>query len=174
MKSLAKPRPICGNFVFFMFSYFFSPPSPAQPLAVCPSLFLVPLCLHPRGKCFWSMKNGETETDFWNCWVFIFEDILWNRGKTSNTIRIWPLKLHWEELKAMFALNEKYTSLKCVAPHLVSFLRSSSHYFLCLNMHRTSKPVCDTRRPCSFHEFSHQGHFTLTFIIYVSQWYCAW
>ena len=33
------------------------------------------------------------------------------------------LKITLTELKGMFALNEKHTSLKPVAPHLVSFLR---------------------------------------------------
>ena len=138
MKSLAKPRPIYGNSCFLHVFIFLHPSFQPQPLLSVPPCSWSPLCLHPRGKCFWSMKTGRLKSrDFWNCWVFSSLKIF---SETEAKLQILndTLKITLTELKGMFALNEKHTSLKSVAPHLVSFLRSNSHDFLCLNVHRTS------------------------------------
>lgn len=167
VKSLAKTRPIYGD--LFSSSFIFLHPS-LQPQ---PSLSLVLFVSPPKKEIFLKLENGETE-------IKGFLELLsfhpWGFFETEAKLQILngTCQITLRELKGMFALNEKHTSLKSVAPHLVSFLRPSSRYFCVSKCARSFQPACDTSCPRSFHEFSHQGHFTLTFIIYVSSWYCTW
>lgn len=137
MKSLAKPRPICGNSCFLHVFIFLLPSF--QPSPCCLSLPVPgPLCVSTQeGNVSEAWKRGDGDQGISG--IAEFSSLrIFSETEAKLQILYDTLKITLRELKAMFALNEKYTSLKCVAPHLVSFLRSSSHYFLCLNMHRTS------------------------------------
>ena len=123
--------------VFFMFSYFFTPPSSPSPC--CLSLPVPgPCCVSTQeGNVSEAWKRGDWDQGISG--IVEFSSLrIFSETEAKPQILNDTLKITLTELKGMFALNEKHTSLKPVAPHLVSFLRWSSHYFLCLNVHRTS------------------------------------